>query len=492
MLYDADRQTVEPGVASSPKAPTASVQLPTRINLFDLSPWLKRFVKLRSFQFLLILPNLALFEVFLIAGLFGSPIGNRNIMIVFVWILWWFILITIMVPFASRIWCVLCPFPFFGEGLQRGALVKVRSGKTGGLRNKMFGLNKRWPRALSNIWIQNFGFLTLATFCALLVTRPIVSVIVLGGLFVLATGLAIVYQRRIFCNYICPVSGFLGLYSMSSTVGLRAINPEVCLKCKEKNCATGSERGWACPWFLYMGRLERNNFCGLCMECMKSCPNDNIGLFARSPFSDTVIKGYDEAWKAFIMLALAMVYSIVLLGPWGIVKDWANVSESGDWVGFLLFAAVTWGVCLAVFPAIWGLTTWLGLRLSGSKTVDWKQLFLRYSYVLVPLGLFAWIAFSFPLIMVNGSYIVSVASDPLGQGWDLFGTAHVPWTPIYPEYAVYIQIVLLLTGLGFALKKGYDVGRTLFDDDKQLGLSFAPVAVLCVLVTLGFLTMFSG
>lgn len=483
---------VDGAVEPSDKRARAVREASRRINLFDAFPRLKRFVKLRSFQFLLVFPNLAFFYLFLLAGLFGSPIGNRNIIIVFVWILWWFMLITILVPFLSRIWCVVCPFPFFGEWFQRGGLIKVRTGKTGGLRNKMFGLNKRWPRALSNIWIQNFGFLTLATFCALLVTRPIVSVVVLGGLFLLATALAVVYQRRVFCSYICPVSGFLGLYSMSSTIELRAQNPDACLKCKEKNCATGSENGWACPWFLYMGKLERNNFCGLCMECVKSCPNDNIGLFSRPPFSDTLIKGYDEAWKAFIMLALAMVYSVVLLGPWGTVKDWANISEEGNWSGFLLFAAATWGICLLVFPGLWGLTTWLGGKLSKSETVQWKQLFLRYSYVLVPLGLFAWMAFSFPLLMVNGSYIVSVASDPLGQGWDLFGTADVCWTPIFPEYAVYIQIILLLVGLGFALKKGRDVGKELFDDDMQWGRSFAPVAALCVLITLGFLKMFAG
>lgn len=487
-----DEPSVETVAPPERKSTETVVRIARRTNLFERFPWLKKFAKLRSFQFLLVLPNLVLFYFFLIAGLFGSPIGNRNIIIVFVWILWWFLLITFMVPFLARIWCVVCPFPFFGEWFQRGALVQVRTGKTGGLRNAMFGLNKRWPRSLSNIWIQNIGFLTLATFCALLVTRPIVSVVVLGGLFVVATILAVIYQRRVFCNYICPVSGFLGLYAMSSTIELRSLDPTVCLKCKEKNCATGSENGWACPWFLYMGKLDRNNFCGLCMECMKSCPHDNIGLLTRAPFSDTLIKGYDEAWKAFIMLALAMVYSVVLLGPWGVVKDWANVSEKGDWSGFLLFAGATWSVSLLIIPGLWALTMYLSKKLSRSESIQWKQLFLRYSYVLVPLGLFAWIAFSFPLVMVNGSYIISVASDPLGQGWDLFGTARVPWTPIYPEYAPYLQIILLLAGLGFALRKGYDIGKTLFEDERQVARSLVPVGLLCVLITFVFLRFFVG
>lgn len=481
--------TVRPSVMEA----EAAVPIRKRLDLFQLFPRLRKFAGMRSFQFLLVLPNLAVFYLFLIAGLFGSPIGNRNIIIVFVWILWWFLLITLLVPFLSRIWCLLCPFPFFGEWYQRRALVKVRSGKTGGLRNTMYGLNKKWPRILSNIWIQNIGFLALATFSAMLVTRPIVSVVVLGGLFVLATALSVVYQRRVFCSYICPVSGFLGLYSMSSTIELRARRPEVCLReCREKNCATGSERGWACPWFLYMGKLDRNNYCGLCMECVKSCRNDNIGLFARPLFSDTAIKGYDEAWKAFIMLALAMVYSVVLLGPWGFIKDWANVSETGEWSGFLIFAGITWVGCLVAFPGIWAAATWLGTILSRSTVTSWKKMFLAYSYMLVPLGLFAWVAFSFPLLMVNGSYIVSVMSDPLGWGWNLLGTAHVPWTPFYPEFAVYIQIILLLAGLGFALKKGYDVGKTFFQDEGQIFQSLVPVGTVCLAVTILFLKVFAG
>jgi len=63
-----------------------------RVNILDLFPWLKRIIKLRSFQFLMILPNFVVFYLFIISSLWGSPVGNRNIAIIFVWILWWFML----------------------------------------------------------------------------------------------------------------------------------------------------------------------------------------------------------------------------------------------------------------------------------------------------------------------------------------------------------------------------------------------------------------
>ncbi len=124
-----------------------------RIDLLRAVPGLKWLLTRRWFQFAVVLPNLAFFYLFMIAGAFGSPVGSRNIIITFVWILWWFLLIAVMVPLASRVWCTVCPIPFFGEWYQRRALVGVRVGKPGVGRNRMWGLNRRWPRALSNIWL---------------------------------------------------------------------------------------------------------------------------------------------------------------------------------------------------------------------------------------------------------------------------------------------------------------------------------------------------
>ena len=465
---------------------------PRRISLFEKFPLLKRIVKARSFQFWLILPNLFLFYFFILAGLFGTPIGSHNIIIVFVWILWWFLLITLMVPFAGRVWCTMCPLPFFGDWLQRRALVKVRTGSTSGLRNMLFGLNKRWPRKLSNIWLQNFGFLFLAVFSALLVTRPIVSVLVFATLIGLAAVLAYVYRLRAFCNYVCPISGFLSLYSMTSMVELRSLSAEECQKCTTKSCLRGSDKGWACPWFVYMGKLDRNNYCGLCMECVKSCPNDNISLFLRPFASDTKLKGYDEVWKACIMLVLAISYSVVLLGPWGNIKNWANISESGDWKGFALYASATVLTALVIFPGLLYLFTKAGKWLARAREISSRDTFIRMAYTLVPLGLLAWIAFSVPLVMINGAYIISVVSDPLGWGMNLFGTAGFHWKPLLPAWVPYVQVPILLTGLFWSLRTGFRVALDLFGDRGRATRALAPLSVFLTTVTVLFLRLFVG
>lgn len=458
-----------------------------RMDLLGRFPILNWYVRRRWFQLSLLLPALFFFTLLLIAGFWGSPIGSRNIMITFVWILWWFLLITLLLPFGSRVWCAICPFPFFGEWFQRRRLLKVRED----VKRMWIGF-RSWPRRLSNIWLQNILFLLLCTFSAVLVTRPVVSAFVLAGLILGATVAAGLYRERAFCNYLCPVSGFLSLYAMASVVEVRAREPSRCGDCRTKSCRLGSEKGWGCPWSQVPGRMDRNNYCGLCMECIKTCPTENMTLRARPFCADVHLKGYDEAWKAFIMVALALAYSIMLLGPWGTVKAWANIGDVGDWRGFLLYAGMVWAGALVVVPFLWFVVASLGRLVSGARQIPAKVLFLRYAYVLVPIGLCAWIAFSFPLILVNGTHIIATVSDPMGWGWDLIGATHIPWAPLWPEYIAYIQIPILLLGLVYGLKRGFGLAVELYQDAQRACRSFAPTALAGTGLTLVFLYLFTG
>lgn len=456
-----------------------------RIDLLEKFPTLKKVLQMRSFQFLGMLPGLVLFLLFLMAGVIGNPIGNQNILIIFVWILWWAALIAILVPFASRIWCAVCPLAAVGEWLQRGTIAGVKLGKG-------WGLNKKWPKALKNIWPQNIGFLVLALFSALLVTRPIVSVIVLGGIIIIAIALSLIYEKRSFCVYLCPVGGFLGLYSMFSSLELRVKSKEVCRQHKEKECIRGSEKGYGCPWFNYPGNMERNNYCGLCTECIKTCPKDNIALNVRPFGGDYKIKGYDEAWKAFIMITLAAVYSITLLGSNGDIKDWANVTATGEWRGFGTYVIAVLLSALGIVPAIFAVFAWLAKVFSGKQEVTFKQVFVGYSYVLVPMGLLAWIAFSIPLILINGSYIIAVISDPFGWGWDLFSTKEFHWSPVGSGLLPYLQMAVVLLGMMVSITNGHKVALDLYKDHAVATRSLIPIAVFLVGVAIAFLKLYVG
>jgi polyferredoxin/plastocyanin len=463
-----------------------------RIDLLRKFPGLRRLATRRWFQFAVVLPNLLVLFFFVVAGFFGSPIGNRNIIVTVVWILWWFLLITVLVPAGGRVWCMACPIPFAGEWLARRRLIGVRREAERSRSLRTGGLNRRWPHRLSRMWVQNLLFLTVCTVSTILVTRPALTAAVLLTMVLVAVVVHALYKRRSFCRYLCPLNAWLSVYSMAAATEVRPRDSDRCADCREHACAGGSTHAWGCPWMVNPSRLDRNNYCGLCMECVKACPNGNMTIHARPLFADTSIRRLDEAFMALIMIALVIAYTVTLLGPWGTPREWSNVTEVGNWGGFALHASVVWLFALGVLPAIWYGLSKLAHRFAGSQTVSTREIFVRYAYLLVPVGLLAWIAFSLPLIMLNWTHIVSSLSDPLGWGWDLFGTARQHWSPLYPEWIPSLQVPLLLLGLTVALVRGHRVASDLFPDRSAAIRSLIPHGVMCAAITVVMLRLFVG
>jgi ferredoxin len=325
----------------------------------------------------------------------------------------------------------------------------------------------------------------------ILITRPIATALMFLIILLLTLVLSLIFRQRVFCLYLCPVGGFLGTYSMAAMTEVRAIDQDTCRRHREKSCLTGSREGWACPWNQYIGNMRRNNYCGLCTECIKSCPKDNIGIFIRPFGSDRNLAGYDEMFNVIIMLVVALAFSVTMLGPWGAIRDAANVTESKQIGAFLVFLATIWSSALVIFPGIFFLVTKGAQKISGSRP-DYRTLTLRLSYILLPLGIFSWIAFSLPAIMVNYGYIISVFSDPMGLGWDLLGTADIHFKPFFPEWIPMIQGVLLLTGLYLGISRGYHGLRRLIPNPARRTRAMILPAMFALLVTNMLLRLYMG
>lgn len=465
---------------------------------YDLlkSPLLRRLLISRWPQFLVRALALAGFLLAIAAGLAGTPVGNHNFAIVFVWIAWWALLILIAVPLAGRAWCSICPIPMPGEWLQQGAILAPGE-KTRGLQLGRRLRRGRWPRRLNNIWLQNVGFLLLALFSAVVLTNPRVTALVLAAFLLLATATALAYERRAFCRYLCPVGGFIGLYAQAAPLEVRVKDTAVCAGHREKTCYTGNvsgeHRGYGCPWGVFPGGMYKNTYCGLCMECLRTCPQDNIAFHIRPVGADlTVARGrrLDEAYKAFIMLGSAAIYSIVMLGPWGALKDAAYQVGSAGWfvysAGFLL-------VTLVLLPGLFWLVVRAGYRWAQRgqqhQRCSPRQAFVAYAYSLVPLGLAAWVAFSLGFVFANISYIGPALSDPFGWGWNLLHTADWAWTPLLTGVTPALQALALVGGLWWSVR----LARHIATEDGGMPTRRAlPVAFFNFLVTVGLLWLLVG
>jgi hypothetical protein len=425
---------------------------------------------------------LAGFMLAIAAGLAGTPVGSHNFAIVFVWIAWWAGLMLLAVPLFGRGWCAICPIPAPGEWLQRGAVL--------GPPAKGVGLRRRWPRALRNIWLQNVAFSLVALFSIVVLTQPRVTALVLASFLLVALGTSLVFERRAFCRYLCPVGGFIGLYAQLAPVEVRVKDTAVCATHTTKTCYTGSADGYGCPWQVFPGGLVKNTYCGLCAECLRTCPHDNIALNLRTFGADLLEphgRRLDEAFKAFVMLGSALVYSAVMLGPWSALKSAAYS------IGSLAWAAYALGFLLLMFwvlPLLFGLAVLAGRALARSRA-DLGPTFVAQAYALVPLGLGAWIAFSLAFVFTNLSYLWPVLSDPLNLGWNLLGTAAAPWTPYLTASVPALQALVLAGALAWASAVAFRIARERLAPPAALRQAL-PVIAFCGAVTLGLLVLLIG
>ena len=440
-----------------------------RVNLYRI-PWLKPIIESRWPQFLVRALALAGFVFAIAAGLFGSFVGSHNFAIIFVWIAWWSAFKLIFIPFGGRSWCSICPIPLPGEWLQQGGILKKGHG---------LGLNLRWPKRLKGSWLQSSAFLMIGLFSALTLTAPRVTGWVFVALFGLAIGMSLVFEKRSFCSYICPIGGFSGIYAQTAPLELRVIDTAVCARHGDKSCYH------ACPWGLYPVALRDNAACGLCMECLRACPKDNLALSLR-PFGTDIgqtrtANRLDEAFLAIVMLGSVLAFAAVFVGPWGWLKLAAFEIGSLRWMGY---AAGFLTLNLLLLPGLFGLAVWSGKRSSLLKQ-PLKREIANQSQALLPLGLMAWIAFTISFALPKLGYVLGVINDPFGWGWNLMGSAYTFWSPDVSGFSVILQAGLLLIGLFWSAS----IAWRLAESSPRRAL---PVLAFCLAFSLTMLWLLVG
>ena len=450
------------------------LQRSDRLNLYRRA-WVRPLIESRWPQLLIRILTLSGFVFTIAGGLFGSLVGSHNFAIIFVWIAWWTALKLVFIPFGGRSWCSVCPIPLPGEWLQQGGILE-RS-------HKRIGLNLRWPKRLRGSWMQSGGFLLIGLFSALTLTDPHVTGWILLGLFGLAIGLSLVFERRAFCTYLCPIGGFSGMYAQSSPVEVRIIEKEVCAKHEVKTCYQ------ACPWGLYPVAFRDSSACGLCMECLRACPQDNLALNLR-PFGTDLGKQkttsrLDEALLALVMLGSVMSFAAVFTGPWGWLKSAAFEIGTPAWVGY---ASGYLALNLILLPAIFFLAVWTGQKFTGSLR-SLKRAIATQAQVLLPLGLMAWIAFTVSFAFPKLNLVLTVLNDPFGWGWHLLGVTDTSRMVNITGLSTIIQVVLLLTGLFWSARVSKKLSNSTSTLTPRLNTS---VLVFSVIFTLSMLWLLVG
>jgi polyferredoxin len=449
-------------------------------NLFQI-PGLKRFVQWKYFQPFLQVPNLIVFALVIYLGFTDTQVGGQNLATKLTWTIWWAAIIFAFV-FVGRLWCAMCPF---------GALTLLATRLTQPLR--------RFPPWLRNVWLATVAFVLLTWvdeyFGIARSPRSTAWLVVVISAVAILIGLF--YERASFCRYLCPIGGLVGLYSMFSPLELRAQDRGVCQDCIPKSCFKGNEKGEGCIMFEFPSVMDRNTYCNLCGECVKSCAHDNM-VFRFRPFLQDIWasshKHLDEAFLAISLVALVFMATGHMVAPW---HGWMHqVSTLLPFATFgitdpttiekMTFTLVFFAGTFVVAPLLLLGATVASYALARPIRLSLKNLFTTCAYMFIPVGLALHLAHNLLHLLREGLGIVPVIQRTVNQFTSFHaGTPHWDVAPLLPDSAIYgLQMIIQALFYVLALYLGWRIALPCYADRKTALKAMLPMYALVLGFTL--------
>ena len=414
----------------------------------------------RPFQFLIILPCQVLFWAVMLAGLLGPATPGLNFGTALTWYVWIALLFALTMAFG-RAWCAMCPFGGFAEWIQRRSLWRRTQ--------RALGLGRTFPEPLAR-----YGLLIpVALFAALTWIEeffniawpgtPAATSFMIAGVMVFALAVFLIYERRTFCRYLCPLTPVIGTFGAVAPVeGFRARDPDVCLTCATKDCMRGADDGYGCPWYTWPGSADVSLYCGLCSECFKACPEGNIGLFLQPPGASVTApqrRRADVAWAVAVLWGIGLYQQINATNPFASLDNWLNATTRfphyPNPADYLVIIA---GAALLIAAAAWSMGALLARRDTEFATAGgfldrgsrFRSYFLPVAYGLIPLVGANYLARQLPKFFHHGTRLVPAVQQMLGSSSaarsPLFGTAMLSDRAI-----VAAQVAVLAAGTAWAL-----------------------------------------
>ncbi len=429
-------------------------------------------------RFVLRLLVVGMFVLILVAGLFGNQLPSKNIAPILTWTIWWGGLI-ILILYAGKAWCYVCPWDAiadWAEGLRFWG--KKKNGQSLGLK---------WPRLLRNIWPATLLFIGL-TWIELgfgVTMNPRATAWLGLAMLALTFVCAFIFDRRSFCRYGCLVGRISGLYALFSPVEVRARDREVCRSCRTISCYKGNDQGDACPTYQSLRSMDQNTYCIACMECLRTCEQRNVSLQLR-PWGEDLAANFrprsDEAYLALLMLSLTGFHGLTMTGAWRhVVEAIETTLGIGETIAFSIGMAGLMVAPAALYALLVALSRWL----AKAPELRYREYFIRYAYALLPIALFYHLAHNSEHLFMEGQKVVALASDPLGWGWNLFGTSEWSVAPLVNLPTLWIvQVFFVMIGHVYSLWVARRTAGTLLHDSGAALRSQVPMLIAMILFSL--------
>ena len=356
-------------------------------------------------------------------GFFGTQTPNHNVSLELTWGLWE-PLVVLSCILAARIWCAVCPV---------GAASSIISHK--------YGLNRNVPS-----FIRNYGgYLAVAGLGAIFWSEvvfnmpfsPRATAILLLSITIPAIMLALIYRRRVWCRFLCPLGKLVGFLSRCSILELRA-NQNICNNdCMENSCYVGRANQAGCPVFEAPFVLHSNQDCILCGNCVKTCANQVPVLNLRVPGQ--------ELWT-FRKPDLTMAFLVSIIMGSQVFRG----LEKTDYLHKYAAAQNQPWIFYSVLIVVSTLLAFLFIKMAGKMVLGSVNTSSRFesnlvAYALVPMVVIFELGFHFERMISKGGQFFPALGRQFGVDWKFLMVSMGPW------WVKFYQIAFILVGV-FASK----------------------------------------
>ena len=217
--------------------------------------------------------------------------------------------------------------------------------------------------------------------------------------------------------------------------------------------------------------------------------DDERRLRVRPPFVGLATLEWRPGLEALVLVALgSTTYD-------GLTRTQFWIDLTGDLEGNAATLAGTAGLVWAVgtVAVAFAVAMRVASNLVGGQLSS-GELRAAFVHSLVPIVLAYAVAHYFSLLLLEGQAAYALASDPLGRGWDLFGTADwkVDFTLVSPLAVAYVQCGAIVVGHVAGVVVAHDRALALFDEPRTATRSQYPLLGAMVLFTVGGLFLLLG
>jgi hypothetical protein len=201
-----------------------------------------------------------------------------------------------------------------------------------------------------------------------------------------------------------------------------------------------------------------------------------VGLLSREPLSPSMTA------FALLMLATVTVDGIMETPLWaGLVEtlltDRGGIDPNAA-ASMLLPSALLIAGPLAL-AGLYLTAISVMARITGSRI---KALSGFFVLALIPIAIAYYLSHYFSLLMLAGQFIIPLASDPFGYGWDLFGTTlyRIDIGIVDAKLIWYLAAAAIVTGHIIAVCVGHVTGFAVFSQTEAARRSQYPILALMV------------